>query len=158
MKVESEINVDYEAFLAAANEIAAERGQFAMFVLVLREAMAGVMSTSASDSSAPMRWDVLLSAPWLAADRRAPLEYVAAKIEKHGGKAALRSIARLNAVPTSHPLVKRVQEELREPRQFEAPAGILSTGGIHLIDPSLIGPGVTRAIVVTATRNPKSRR
>jgi hypothetical protein len=150
------MTIDYEPFVAAAHDIAAERGEFAIFVLILREDMAAVMSTSSSVPSNVARWDVLLSAPWLAADRRAPLEYVAAKIEKHGGKAALRSIARLNAVPVSDPIVKRIMNELQVPRPLTR--GVQGAGGVHLLNPSVIGPGVSQAIAVTASANERAAR
>ena len=69
--------IDYEPFVNAASDMAAEHGEFAVFILVLREGMAGVMSTSSSDPPRPERWDVIVSAPWLAPDRRSSLEYVA---------------------------------------------------------------------------------
>jgi hypothetical protein len=152
------VSLDHDAFLAAAHDIAAERGDFAMFLLVLREEMTHVMSTSSTDPVAPMRWDVLLSAPWLAADQRAPLEYVAQKIERHGGKRTLRSIARLGALPISHPIVKRVMQEFGLPRPLNSPATVAGVGGVHMLDPRIIGPGIVQAIVVAATRNPKLKK
>src|SRR5262245_16174065 len=112
--------------------------------------MANLTSTSATPSPfSTSRWDVIVAAPWVHADRRATLEYLADKIFSKGGRQALQGIARLGAVSMSDPLLKRVNQStgiLREHRHVERQtANRLISYHVQVIDPSLIGPDVQEA-------------
>ena len=57
----------------------------------------------------------------------------------------------------SHPMIRRILDAIGGPKPLEAPANVRSVGGASLIEGRHIGPGISQALIVTVTKNPKAK-
>ena len=64
------------------SSVAAERGDFALFALFLRE-------------DVPDRWDLIVSAPWASSDEKSALDYLIATIKSDLGPEDLTNLSRI---------------------------------------------------------------
>jgi hypothetical protein len=71
-----------DKFVALHREVAAERGDFALFAVLERE-------------DNPGRWDVVLAAFWFGEDKKPPLDYFIRKIDARLSPEERRSLSRV---------------------------------------------------------------
>jgi hypothetical protein len=71
-----------EKFKSLESRIAESKGDFSFFALLLRE-------------DVPDRWDLILSAPWIAKNKEAAVSYVISEINSYLGPQALISLSRI---------------------------------------------------------------
>lgn len=76
-------------------ELSAEKGPFSLFALLLRE-------------DAPGKWDLVVSAPWVGADRGTALRLVSAKVKQDLAPAELLAISRIVIVEPDSPEVQAI--------------------------------------------------
>lgn len=106
-------------------DIAAERGDFELFALFLREDM-------------PDRWDVLISVPWASEDKAAALDYMVEKIKSDIGIDYLPQLSRIVFIdPSSFTL-----EELDQ----DAP---VEHGMVEIRDTNIFGQDIKRGYIIT---------
>ena len=79
-----------DRFVQLEREIASDRGGFWLFALFLRE-------------DAPDRWDLVVSAPWTYADRKAALQFLAQRLQAHLEPEELIGLSRIVLVDASNP-------------------------------------------------------
>lgn len=107
-------------------EIARKRGGFFLFALFLRD-------------GAPDRWDLLVSAPWIDANRSDAVSYLAEEIKQRLGLEALILLSKIVVVDHDHP---DVDEFLRSVQ--------VEHGSHELRDRTLFGQPVKLAYVITS--------
>jgi hypothetical protein len=85
--------------VALEREITAEKGEFTLFALFLRE--------ESFD-----KWDLVLSAPWFWADTQSVYKYVADKLRSRLKSAELLSLSRFVLIEKDDPRLKAVIETI----------------------------------------------
>ena len=80
-------------------EISAQKGDFSLFGLFLRE--------NAKDED---KWDLLVAAPWLDADEKQGLEYLAKEIQKRLEPDELLSISRIVVLEKENPVLRAIHK------------------------------------------------
>lgn len=133
-------------FRSVEAAIAAEKGPFVLFALVLRPDAMGLASTSSTNPQVVDRWDVLVSAPWMKASGKEDLDYVVKKIQEQMKPDELRGISRVAFVSVDSALAQGfnslVEVEHGEGQLTHAQVG-------HML--------IDRAIVITS-RSPENNR
>jgi hypothetical protein len=119
-----------EKFRALESRIATEKGGFTLFALLMRE-------------DVPDRWDLMVSAPWVGADKRAAVDYLVNQIKVQLGQQDLTSLARIVVVDPQDSAVKAFN-------------GLVDTehGGVEVRDSNLFGLPVKHAFIITSKRQP----
>ena len=84
-----------DALLQVERSIAAERGPFALFALLLRE-------------EAPEKWDLVVSAPWIEENKGAALKLISERIKKSLTAEELPTISRIVVADPSDPAVDAI--------------------------------------------------
>jgi len=80
-------------------EMAAEKGPFAFFALFLRD-------------DAPDLWDLVVSAPWIEADKGEALGYIASKVREALSPEEVTKLSRIALIDGSNPALKVVQQAI----------------------------------------------
>ena len=119
-----------EKFRALESRIATEKGGFVLFALLMRE-------------DVPDRWDLMVSAPWVGADKRAAVDYLVNQIKVQLGQQDLTSLARIVVVDPHDSAVKA----------FNGLVDI-EHGGVEVRDSNLFGLPVKYAFIITSKRRP----
>lgn len=86
--------------LEVEETVSAQKGAFSLFALFLRE--------DAAD-----KWDLVISAPWIEADKEAALKLVAAQVTECLGPPAVTSISRIILVEPTSPAVNAINQAFR---------------------------------------------
>ena len=89
-----------EKFIAIEKEIVAEKGDFILFGLFLRE-------------ESPNRWDVVISAPWFDKDKKDPLDFVISKLRARLKPDEMVMLSRIILLNPSEDFVKNVNFMIR---------------------------------------------
>lgn len=84
-----------DALLQIERSVAAERGPFALFALLLRE-------------EAPEKWDLVVSAPWIEENKGAALKLISDRIKNSLGASDLSVISRIVIADPSDPAVDAI--------------------------------------------------
>jgi hypothetical protein len=120
-----------EKLATLERHIATEKGDFALFALLLR-------------ADAEDKWDLLISAPWLETDKKASLAYVANKIREQLTTQELLSLSRIVLLEKGNPVL----EALRGMVQVQHGMGEVS-------DSIVFGVPIKHAYLITsAQENP----
>jgi hypothetical protein len=122
-----------EKVLPLALSISAEKGEFALFGLFLRE-------------DAPNRWDLVVAAPWLDRDRRGGMEYLAKKLRLRLTSEELLTLSGIVVLETDNPGVRAMH-------RWRAVRGTLE----HLENIVLFGLPIKDARIVVCQDPSKSR-
>jgi hypothetical protein len=84
-----------EKLVSIEREAALEKGPFFLFALFLRE-------------NAPDVWDLLVSAPWIEADKFAAFQYLSKKLNKNLTKKELLALSRIVAINQTDPALASI--------------------------------------------------
>ena len=112
-----------EKFRKLEAEVSAEKGDFALFALFLREDLTD-------------RWDLMISAPWASANSEAALDYLVNRIKKDFGPAELIRLSRVVFVAPSD--VRKLQQAFR-----------VEHGDLEVRDRSFCGLHIKHALFIT---------
>ena len=80
-------------------EISSEKGGFILFGIFLRE-------------DAPGKYDLLVSAPWMEAEQKQSLEYLARKVSSKLNRDELLSLSRIVVLERSNPALKAILKSI----------------------------------------------
>lgn len=111
---------------AAEQALSHAEGPFRLFAVVLR-------------SGAPDRWDVLVSAPWIEADKGAALQAITAELQRRLDR---QDLVRLSAVVTIDPERASLA---RIGREFN-----VEHGAREIYRREFLGREISRGVVITA--------
>jgi hypothetical protein len=113
---------------ALEKEISSEKGDFYLFGLFCRE--------EAGD-----KWDLIVSAPWLQADVKQGLNYLADKVRAKLNEEELLSLSKIVVLAVDDPVVEAVRKSVQETRH----------GKVELENQDFGGVQVTHACISTST-------
>lgn len=119
-----------EKFTDLESQISAERGNFTLFALFMRE-------------DAPDRWDLIVAAPWTGGDRRTTVDYFVSQIKSRIGEPGLLSLSRIVVVDPEDAAVQALN------RAFQ-----IEHGRVEVRDTSFFGLPVKHAYIITSKRPP----
>ncbi len=109
-------------------EISREKGDFYLFALFCRE--------DAAD-----RWDLVVASPWLEADEKQGLNYLADKVRAALTEEELLSLSKIVVLEADNPVVDAVRKSVQETRH----------GRIELENQDFAGVQVAHACISTST-------
>lgn len=89
-----------EKFQKIEKRLSVLKGDFALFGLFLREESAD-------------KWDVVVSAPWLDADRKQSLETIAAEIQSTLTKSELNELSRIAIIDGNNPALETLRRAIQ---------------------------------------------
>ena len=89
-----------EKLAALERNIAAEKGEFSLFALLLRE-------------DAEDKWDLLIAAPWLEADTKESLTYIVNKIRAQLTTQELLSLSRIVFLEKGNPVLEALHRMVK---------------------------------------------
>lgn len=89
-----------EKLVSLERDIASAKGEFSLFALLLREDM--------SD-----QWDFLAAAPWLEADNRESLEYLANQLRSRLSTQELLSLSMIVVLEENNPVLNAIHKEVQ---------------------------------------------
>jgi len=115
-------------FTALEADISAERGDFALFALFLRE--------DTSD-----RWDLIVSAPWASADQKGSLDYLIDKIKADLGAQDLNQLSRIVFVDPKDNAVASMNRAVQ-----------VEHGSVEIRDSNFFGLPIKHAFIITSKR------
>src|SRR5262245_5686272 len=119
-----------EKFRDLEARVAEAKGSFALFALFMRE-------------DVPDRWDLMVSAPWIGADRRGAVDYFVDQIKQQLGEEALTTLARIVVVDS----------EAQAVRALNALVDI-EHGGVEVRNTDIFGLSIKYAFIITSKRLP----
>jgi hypothetical protein len=121
-------NVICDKMAALEKEISAEKGDFYLFALFCRE--------DAAD-----RWDLVVASPWLEADEKQGLNYLADKVRVALTEEELLSLSKIVVLEADNPVVDAVRKSVQETRH----------GRIELQNQDFAGVQVAHVCISTST-------
>ena len=118
-------------------EVSDEKGEFSLFGLFLRE-----------DAQDEYKWDLLVSAPWLDADKKEGLTYLAKEIQERLEPDELLSISRIVVLERGDPILEAIQKAVN-----------VKHGEVKVQDSNFFGVRITQACISTSSSvDPKVSR
>lgn len=90
-----------EQFIKLERRIAKDKGEFFLFALFLRE-------------DAPDKWDLVVAAPWMDADRTKALSYLAEQIKEELKPRELTQLSRVVIVDQQHPSLAAIKRAVKK--------------------------------------------
>ncbi len=121
------ISTDLPAkFVKLESDVAAARGDFALFALFLRE-------------DVPDRWDLIVSAPWALADPKRALDYLVDRIKKDLGPSDLTQLSRIVFFDPQDASVQDLNKAVR-----------VEHGSYEVRDSNLFGLLIKHAFIITS--------
>ena len=114
-------------FAKLESDVAASRGDFALFALFLRE-------------DVPDRWDLIVSAPWVL-NEKAELSYLVDKIKSVLGPNALTKLSRIVFGNPTDPAVEGLNKAIQ-----------VEHGTVEVKDSNFFGLAVKHAFIITSKR------
>jgi hypothetical protein len=118
-----------EKLVLMEREVSAEKGDFSLFGLFLRE-----------NSQDEDKWDLLVAAPWLEADKRKGLAYLAKEIQKRLEPEEILSISRIVVLEKGNPNLKNIHKAVN-----------VKHGKVEFKDSNLFGLQITHAFISTSS-------
>ena len=109
-------------------EVATEKGPFQLFALFLRE-------------DAPDVWDLLVSAPWIEADKGAALRYLAIKLNESATPQELTILSRIVIIEQANPALAAMQSAMN-----------VEHGSAEIQGSNFFGLQIKHAFVITSRR------
>ena len=89
-----------EKLVPLEREISADKGEFALFALFLRE-------------DAQDRWDLVVSASWIEADKKKALDYLVNQLQPRLKPQELLSISRIVLIDEDNPALEAIHKAIR---------------------------------------------
>lgn len=111
-------------------EISTEKGEFSLFALFRR-------------AEAPDKYDLLVSAPWIEADKKQSLDYLVEKVRKQLTKGQLLSLSRIVLLEKDNPILKSINKAIK-----------VKHGSVEVKDSSFSGIQISQACISTSSANP----
>jgi hypothetical protein len=118
-----------EKLTAIEKETSADRGEYDLFALFLRE-----------DSS--NKWDILVSASWVNDNKEDALKYLAQKIQNAFTPDELFQISRIVIIERNNPALPALQQAIR-----------VEHGTAEIKDSNLFGLQIKHAFLITSRRS-----
>src|ERR1700730_16907202 len=115
-------------FAKLESDIAAERGDFALFALFLRE-------------DVPDRWDLVISAPWASADQKAALDYLVNRIKSDLGPTDLTQLSRIVFIDPADVSVQNLNRAIH-----------VEHGSVEVRDTNFFGLPIKHGFIITSKR------
>ena len=115
-----------EKFGTLEFQIAEEKGAFTLFALFLR-------------ADAPIRWDLIVSAPWIGGDTRAAVSYFVSEIKSRLGEQYILELARIIVVDPENAGIQALTREIQ-----------VEHGRIEVRDTDFFGQSVKHAYFITS--------
>ena len=119
-----------DKFRDLESRIAEEKGAFVLFALFMRE-------------DAPDRWDLIVSASWVASDKRDAVDYFVNQIKSRLGEQDLTSLSRIIVVDPQDDAVQALNRAVQ-----------IEHGGVEVRDSNFFGLPVKHAFIITSKRPP----
>lgn len=110
-------------------EVSDEKGEFSLFGLFLRE-----------DAQDEDKWDILVSALWLDADKKEGLAYLAKEIQKRLEPDELLSISRIVVLERGDPILEAIHKAVN-----------VKHGKVELKNSNFSGVQITHACISTSS-------
>jgi len=110
-------------------EVSGEKGEFSLFGLFLRE-----------DAQDEDKWDLLISALWLDADKKKGLAYLAKEIQKRLEPDELLSISRIVVLERDNPILESIHRAVN-----------VKHGKEEVKDSNFFGVQITQAYISTSS-------
>jgi len=107
-------------------QIAAKKGGFTLYALFLRE-------------SAPNRWDLMVSAPWLGPDSEAAVRYLVDEIKSSLGDEFLVPLSRIIVLDPNDAAVRSLNQAIK-----------VEHGSVEVRDSSFFGLPIKHAYLITS--------
>ena len=117
-----------EKLVALEQEVSAEKGDFLLFALFLREDALDV-------------WDLLVSAPWIEGDKGGAFRYLAGKLSEKATPDELTKISRIVVIEQSNPALGAMQSAIH-----------IAHGTAEIENSNLFGLQIKHAYVITSRR------
>lgn len=117
-----------DKFVEVERSISSEKGEFALFALMLRE-------------EAQNKWDLLISAPWLKSDKKEALRYVAEKVREEFKEEELLNLSRIVIIEEDNPALEAFQKAIG-----------VQHGHAEVKDSMFFGLEIKHAFIVTSQR------
>ncbi len=108
------------------SDISAEKGEFSLFALFLREDL-------------PDRWDLMISAPWASADTKSALKYLIARIKADLGPAELTQLSRIVFIDPAEASVQNLNRAIQ-----------VEHGAVEVRDCNFFGLEIKHAFIITS--------
>ncbi len=115
-------------FTDLESQLAREKGDFALFALLLRE-------------DVPDRWDLVVSAPWVVEDRQAALQFFIKRIQSQLGAPILTDLSRIVFVDPQDPSVQNLNRAIH-----------VEHGVVEVKDSDFFGLPIKHAYIITSKR------
>ena len=115
-------------FRRLESDISAVRGEFALFALFLREDL-------------PDRWDLIVSAPWVATDQKSALDYLVNKIKSDLGPEELTQLSRIVFIDPEDVAVENLNKSIH-----------VEHGSVEVRDSNFFGLPIKYAFIITSKR------
>jgi len=110
-------------------EVSDEKGEFSLFGLFLRE-----------DAQDEDKWDLLVSALWLDADKKKGLSYLAKEIQERLEPDELLSISRIVVLERGNPILEAIHKTVN-----------VKHGKVEVKDSNFFGVQITQACISTSS-------
>ncbi len=117
-----------DKLVSLERNVSDERGEFYLFALFLRE-------------DAQDKWDLMVSAPWIQADKKEALNYLATHIQSRLIPAELISLSRIVLIDTDNPALEAINKAIR-----------VEHGKAEVRNSNFFGLQIDHAYIVTSKR------
>jgi len=91
--------IKHDKLIALLNEMTAEKGEFTLFGLFLRE-------------EAPNLWDLVVAGPWIEKNRSKALSYIVEKVKSHLTFLELLSLSKVVILESGNPLLHAILDAI----------------------------------------------
>ena len=124
-----------EKLASLEHDLASEKGEFSLFALFLRE-------------DADDKWDLLVSAPWLEANKRESLDYLVNQLRSRLDTQELLSLSRIVVLEKGNPVLEAIHKRIK-----------VRHGMVEVRDSISFGVPIKHAYIITSERenSPRSR-
>ena len=117
-----------DRFISLERNLSEQRGPFALFALFLRE-------------DAQDRWDVIVAAPWIEADRKSALTVLTDQIQRSLSPDELTQLSRVVIVDENNPALEAINSAVH-----------VEHGAADVQDSNFFGLHIRRAFIITSQR------
>ena len=117
-----------DRFVELERNLSAERGDFSLFALFLRE-------------DAVDKWDLVAAAPWIEADRKVALPYITRQIQQAFNSEELTRLSRVVLIDESNPGLTAINQALT-----------VQHGKSEVLNSNFFGLEIKHAYIITSQR------
>ena len=121
----------FEEIVSIERQTSREKGEFYLFALFLRE-------------ESPDKWDLIVSAPWIEADKEGALRYLASLVQSRLTPSELLSLSKIVLIDVDNPALEAVQNTVA-----------VEHGKVEVRDSNFFGLPIKQAYIITSKRGIK---